>query len=311
MNNIEWLNGNTTRAYPFMDDVSRIATNGAALPNSVLADMSVILPNLGNRLPYIQTINVSADSVSGLIYVGAAEVATFSGSITGPYSRLTVVGTGEFTSARGVLVTGDPNVFLKEFVGSLVFDEENALLAPRGSYTVPSGLVDGVSAVSGGVTLGTITSGVVNLLAGNGVRLTVVPPSTVTDTDPITGEEVSRTVVPSGIRIDVVGGDYDEECDCGDGTRLPEPIRTINGVGGDAVGNINLVSKTDCVNINNSTAQIHIEDTCSNPCCGCAELEFVNNQLATYRATIESLEAQVAELTTAQTDFSNNVLASL
>lgn len=311
MNNIEWLNGNSNRSYPFMEDSNLVANNGTTLPNSVITDISIIIPNLNGQLPWLQSIVVSATSVSGTIYVGAEEAASFSGDLTDTFTKLAVIGTGDYGAARGVIVTGNPSEFVKEFTGALSFDAESATFVPRGTYETPTGIVDGITIVNNGVVNEATFTGTVRLIAGNNVTLTEVPESTTTTTDPITGESIVQVVSPRGIRIDVAGGEYSEECECEEGTALPPPIRSINGMTGDAQGNINIVSATDCVQITASSNSVNIEDTCSTPCCGCEELDLINSQLEVYRATVQTLERRAQALESTEVSFRNNVLASM
>jgi len=311
VNNIEWLNGNSNRSYPFMEDSNLVADNGITLPNSVITDLSIIIPNLSGQLPWLQSIDVSASSVSGVIYVGGTEAASFSGSLTDTFTKLTVVGTGDFSSARGVIVTGDPSLFTKEFTGSLSFEQDAATFVPRGTYEVPTGIVEGIQVVNNGIINEATFTGTVRLIAGTNVTLTEIPATTASTTDPITGEAVTEVVSPRGIRIDVAGGEFTEECECEEGAALPLPIRSINGVTGDAFGNVNIISATDCIQIDASGGSVTIEDTCSTPCCGCEELDFINSKLEEYRATVKALESRALALESADIAFRNNVLASI
>jgi hypothetical protein len=74
-------------------------------------------------------------------------------------------------------------------------------------------------------------------------------------------------------------------------------IKTINGKSPDSAGDFVIVGGT-CVEITASAGMITIEDTCSSPCCGCAELETVTSQLETLQTRAEDLNTGLANLQT-------------
>ena len=112
-------------------------------------------------------------------------------------------------------------------------------------------------------------SGAIKLLAGSNVRLTRVAEDT--------------------IRIDAISGENLDDCGSEDN---PAPIRFINGVPPDEDGNIRL-DGSECVEVVlTAAAVLTIMDSCSKPCCGCAELSGLVEalrQMESQRGDISAL----------------------
>jgi hypothetical protein len=68
-------------------------------------------------------------------------------------------------------------------------------------------------------------------------------------------------------------------------------ILTINHVGPDENGNINIVSTTECLQIEAETGLLRITNNCSSPCCGCEELKDIMANHAILTSKLNAVEA--------------------
>ena len=77
---IEWCNENEGRAYPILESATRVADDGAVLPNDVIADLGLVLPEFYTELRF-SSIYVSQQIVSVVISCSAGVL------LTGSYAR--------------------------------------------------------------------------------------------------------------------------------------------------------------------------------------------------------------------------------
>lgn len=96
------------------------------------------------------------------------------------------------------------------------------------------------------------------------------------------------------------GAGLTEDCVCDEG--LAPAVRTVNGVPPDGAGNLRVLGN-DCLEVTGSSNSLILKDVCSEPCCGCKELEAVTQALEAFgeRATtlenfLVSLEARVTQM---------------
>jgi hypothetical protein len=93
---------------------------------------------------------------------------------------------------------------------------------------------------------------------------------------------------------------YERTAPCPCGSAAVRRVGCINGMN---VDNVDIVGDGVCVSVDKTGTQVKIGDTCSTPCCGCAELNFVESALATVNKSLsvlqdyaEALSARIAEL---------------
>ena len=86
---------------------------------------------------------------------------------------------------------------------------------------------------------------------------------------------------------------YNDVCNCGmDDAR--DSIKTINGV---SLKNVEIVGDNACVDVKVEGNRVVISDKCSKPCCGCAELTFLNqktNEIATALSRLQSFSSELS-----------------
>jgi hypothetical protein len=296
-NVLEWLNENSLRAYPFKEDTSR-SDGTYKIPDDLIVDMAIVVPVATTDIFYLKTLMVSGTQITGVLANQSENnVGTFSVPVAlhNENDGYEITGAGTYTDARGRVVIGDlTDLAVKLPEGVYNFSLEDTafeLSAIRPDLRKLRGLK--VEKADG--TVSDLITGIVTLVSGTNVAL----------------ENPSDGV----IRINAVGNeDYIEDCgDCLNGFSLPDPIRTINGVGGDENGNLNLISTEQCLVITPDGANftVNLADVCSQPCCGCTELEFLTTSLSTLRDSISRLDNLSLELQNRQTEFFQNVLSSL
>ena len=272
----EWLNSNAHRAYPFKEDTPVQAINdlGTVLPKYLFVD-------------FVMTIASSADvtlRLSQLACAGGFLTAVFTDASNGIVTTLTVniaahaantayplVGQGDYADARGKAVVGPLTTLatdLPDGIYTFAAELESCTVRPdiRGVRSLQIGTLGNMSAAIGGI---------VKLLEGTNSRLTYVPAS-------------------NGIRVDAIAGDgLNEVVPCTDGYELPQPIRYINGRN---IEDVHIEGDGKCVEVTTSGNVITISDKCSQPCCGCNELEFITTNMQLLQSTIKRLEPFVIML---------------
>lgn len=298
---VEWLNENALRAYPFAENSTRIPNGddgpmgeAYALPNYLFVDVLVTLP----YMELVPELFVSSVTLAGGVFtavVSAYDPDGDSSSVIGSVSSSTsvgmnapirFVGSGDYDGAQGVVVLGDLSRFSASYPdGVFTFDRSQTTLETR--CVRPSvRCVTGLRATNGSDVYSTKTLyGDVALVAGTNVRLTYMPSV-------------------NGIRIDVDSNSgYNDKCSC-DGS--DSVVRTINGI---SVSDVT-IEGGDCISVETSQGRITISDTCSKPCCGCEELNFVNtktNELVTASSRLSSF---ISTLNSRLEDFKTNFLES-
>ena len=300
--NMEWLNGNAERAFPFKEDVSLRDTNSVIqIPTRLVVDLVFVVPAGSDYRYYLKSLMFSgthlnlvmADESDNTVSSVTVDVQTHSRN-----DAYTMEGEGSFSGATGRIALGDlselerdlpPGVY--EFtLAATEFELRTVRPDLRAVYSL--------SAISADGTVTDDITGVVQLISGANVRLTYVP---------------AAGGNPAGIRIDATGNeDYVEDCDCDSQVVPLEPIRSINGVGANqASGRLDVESATPCLTLSVSGDTLVLTDTCSQPCCGCPELEFLTERLKLLDDTVGRIEAFQAELSDRELTFYQNVLESL
>ncbi len=133
----------------------------------------------------------------------------------------------------------------------------------------------------------------IELVAGRNIQLTTV--NTLTDTK----------VVISAIS----GEGTISDCTCtGEASSAP-CIKTINGIAPTPDGNFNLIGD-DCLTFEEIASGLKLTDSCCAPCCGCAELESITQNLELFNAQRAALDQFVNRLAAENAAFSATVLGA-
>jgi hypothetical protein len=275
-----WRNQNRYRLYPFRD-TSSLSVDGdveLVLPSDFIVDFSIAVPidETYGELPASQVevklaSMMYADPALVLFFalasgerIASVSMPDLSSHVSGTVYQ--VFGVQNHDDIRGFVVIGDLDNFRSNI--------------PSGSYTFQSAFFDmstvrpvlrGVRSIRAGTgTIDTIPLyGAVKLIEGSNVKLTVKPDE-------------------NAIRIDAVKSDNftSDECACSEAKRM-STVKTINGVSAEK---LQLVSGT-CVSIEPDGNTLRISDTCSKPCCGCTELDFITDRLAYLETAVKRVES--------------------
>lgn len=271
---VEWRNQNSLRNYPFREDcglrpndsAGNLIENDWRLPNYLITDLVIGI----NGTAYSVNIYLKRlSTVNGTVTLTFAEQDgedAFTVASSESHACRQIAGVGKYADARGSLFFGDIERFFAEVPDGLYsFDPSESLIEP--TCIRPS--AQGLNSISTADRLGYVTAGLkgdVKLIAGDNIHIRY--------------DIASNALVFSA---DSNSG-YTDGCLC-DEDELGV-IRTINGIKTEDV----TIVGDDCVSVTTENGVITISDTCSKPCCGCAETAFINQ-------TINDLSASVSTLT--------------
>ena len=294
---VGWLNQNANRAYPLSEEASRRdTTDSYSLPDELLVDMVLPINASLDYDPsafYLSKLTVFGTGVSMEFSYWTGAAASFVGRVTVDESTFEtnktyyLEGQDDFEGVVGKLIVGKlDQVFIR--AGVVEFDLSGGRI--ESSVVVPD--LRGVTGmrVLDGTDVGELFQGDVAFEPGANIRFTV------SDFGGVTVLQISA--------IDGEGTIAD--CECQGETPEAGPVRTLNGVPPDTLGNINLIGD-DCLQITPKATdnEVGITDKCSKPCCGCPELETlvedqkrVRDQVQTLVNLASRLEAGIAVVET-------------
>lgn len=295
--NVEWLNQNASRNYPLDDDQDRLDTTGNfMIPNDLLVDMVLpVSPDLYTNPGafYISSIVVFSQGIvitvsySGVMIASVA-VAAGTHKHNSPY---VLVGQGDFKEVVGHVVIGSLDGIMTLSPGVWEFTVDHARLSP----SVIRPMLRGVSGlyIEQGGDVSDVIQGRISLVAGQNCRLRAY-------------ENNGHTT----IYIDFIDGEGSvEKCICDHMPKDAPPIRTINGIPPNNEGNFELAG-TSCILLEGLVNGLRFEDVCSEPCCGCDELEVVNSALENLATQINTLDNYANRLDNSMTNLTQNLIAS-
>lgn len=300
----EWLNQNALRAYPFLEGSQRrpVSSSGSlmsdaySVPNCLVVDFVLTMPSTGAgpHLVYLKAMSVSGQIVSFVFGERSTgqTVATASLSVSDHETNAAyaVNGAGDFEDAAGTIVVGDVQRALRSLPdGTYSYTPDETTFEAR-CVRPALRAVRSISTVdSSGAYQTTKLYDDVKLVAGQNIRIDYKP---------------DRNEI--WISADSSAG-YNDDCDCSD-TSNATCVRYINGI---SVENVT-IEGGECVKVTTdpSTGRITLEDTCSKPCCGCAELSFLNVKMNEISTTLSRLEGFEQELSAKMDSFVANALSS-
>lgn len=285
---IEWLNQNAYRAYPLKEDTPRADVTGidVSIPNNLMLDL--ILTVAGD--PTVSVFLTQVSQVGGFLSMvfsdGSVTIATLAVDTNThvPNTGYVINGQGDYEDARGRVVLGDLS--------------DIRTLLPDGVYTFNAELEPGVvrPALRGVRSLRVVSGqGESDRITGN-VKL-------------VEGQNIQLTYLEAenAIRIDgIEGAGFGSDCDCDDQYEVPA-IKRINGINAE---DVEIIGDGKCLEVTMSGNTIKLTDTCSEPCCGCPELEFITDHLELLQAVLARLEELADTLQSRYQEFITAMLAS-
>ena len=283
-----WLNQNSVRAYPLSEEATRRdETDSYALPDDFIVDM-------------VLSINASLDYDPSSFYLSKVtvfgigvtlEFSYYTGAAASLVGRLTIdldtfeqnktyylEGLEDFEGVLGKVVIGTLDTLLQQ-AGAFTFVLAGGRL--ESSVVVPD--IRGVTGmrVAEGVDAGELLQGDIAFEPGSNMRIVV--------------SDFGGVKVMTFSAIDGEGTIAD--CVCQGQAALADPIRTINGVFPDSLGNINVLGD-DCLEVTPLADEnaVQLADKCSKPCCGCPELQTLVDDQNRMRDQVQTMENLYARL---------------
>ena len=297
--NIEWLNANSQRKYPLRDDATLKDTTGTvAIPNDLIVDMTWPINaglNVDPTLFHIYGLIVFGTGVTiELGYNGskiAEAVISLNTFVTN--NQYLLQGIDPFSDSVGKIVVGSLTNTLK-IPGRYLFTVAASGIQPR--CVVPS--IAGVTSIKlrNGSDVTEAIQGDIVFQAGTNFQLSYdLRTGTPSDPHIITFSAIS-------------GEGLNQDCSCIPTDNLP-CIKTINGIGGDTNGNFNLTG-SDCIEVTGISNGAKLADSCAKPCCGCNELNTLNQTLFQMVSQLNGLTSLASQLNAQINNLENNILQS-
>jgi hypothetical protein len=286
----EFLNQNSQRAYPLAEDATRVDESGSfTLPDDFLLELYLpvhagidVQPErffLRSVASYAAGYNVAIGYDDGSGDPPVVATAVIARDAHREYDPYILPGTGDFDDVRGVAVIGRTDEIDRQPSGRYFFAFAAGKLDPDCVRTI----IRGVSSLT--VVNGTERSprlyGDIELISGTNVQISVVSAGTVNQ-----------------IRFDAIeGAGLTENCACEEA--IGPPIRTINRIAPRADGDFTLLGN-NCLELAVIGNGLKLDDRCSQPCCGCVELEKLTreldqfgNEAVTLRSFMDRLQREV------------------
>jgi hypothetical protein len=290
----EWLNQNSLRNYPFREDcgmrpndsAGNIIDGGWRVPNYFIVDIVVGVHGADyNPTVYMKRLSVVGGMVTAVFADAGGEDAFTVSAVAGDKYK-DIAGVGSFTGTRGAIRFGDIERFFDETPdGQYSFSMDESLLEP--TCIRPS--VSGVRSIAAVDASGYATGGLqgdVRLVAGDNINIKydIATNALIVSADPDSG--------------------YTDSCECEENDE--RRVKSINGIRTEDV----TIVGDDCVSVTTNNGVITISDTCSKPCCGCAEVAFINQTVNDLQSSVRTLSNNAALLADRITTFVNNYLLS-
>ena len=296
--NVEWLNQNSQRAFPFQENmqlrptIDGVVIDRYRIPNETILDL-VITTNFDTQPEiYLSALTISNKIVTAVISdVSDDKVLAVASAVQGDSDTnpINFTGYGKHDDIRGTIVFGNLNK-VSEKIPDGTYEYQSSETKFEARCVRPS-----IPCVSG-LYLTNISNsyesirlrGDVALIAGDNIRL---------DFD----EENNAIIINADANYE-----FNDKCGCEQKDNRTE-IKTINGI---SINDVIIEGDGSCVNVETVDGRIKISDTCSKPCCGCAELTFLNQKTNEIITTINKLDSFSQTLNSKLQDFVTNVLLS-
>lgn len=290
--NQQWRNQNSVRAYPLSESAAKRDTGDTlAIPDSLIVGMQLDITLGLNTLPdkfFLNKLILSPVGVTIVLAYDDGAANPYVGSIHVPVSTHTENTTyavgfrDDFIDCDGHIQIGLLAEALDLPAGEYTFDAANGRIDPD-AVRPKIRTISSVTIENGGQRSDRLYGDLV-FVAGTNMRITAT-----------TGD--SPTITFSAIQ----GEGLNEDCGCDNPDKAP-PIRTINGIPPTADGDFTFVGN-NCIEIDGvaGAAMLKFSDQCSEPCCGCEQLDAINAQLKLFgdaKVTLEGLANRTAAETT-------------
>lgn len=297
--NLEFLNHNAQRSYPLSAEATKQDVSGSFtipddflvgldLPISTAMDMSTgrfFIRQLGLFASGVQLV-IAYETDTAYVDVASALIPT-----TGTVVRnkvFTLGGIEPFDDIVGKVVIGRIDTLQQQPNGLFTFNLLGSRIEPQAIRPMIKSITSLRVTNAGGATSDRLY-GDIELVAGSNIQLTT---------------SGSRIVISA-----LSGAGTVQSCVCaGEAAAIP-CIKTINGIAPTSDGNFNLVGD-NCLDLQTTANGVKMTNSCSQPCCGCAELEAITRNLELFAAQRSTLETFVNQLAATTATFDSTVLGA-
>lgn len=302
--NLEWLNLNSQRKYPIAEDATGVSTTADfTIPSDFIVELDLAVhAGLDVAPGQFFVLNIGAYATGYSVVIGyqpvdlSAPIPVATALIARPLHTRNKVyalgGIAPFDDTVGKIVIGRLEAIDDQPPGFHTFDLDGGRLDPDAIRPI----IRGVSAIilNNRGQLSPPLYGDVELVAGTNVQLV---PIFVSGQDP-------------KIRINAISGEGTiDECVCTGEDQTSTPIKSIDGIGPTAAGDFTIIGNS-CLEVKPIANGIQLVDTCSQPCCGCPELETITRDLERLQSEALSVSDFVNRLDTAISTFDSIILGS-
>lgn len=299
--NLEFLNLNAQRRYPLAEDADGVDDTGSVtLPSDFLVAMDLPIHyalNVDLTRFFVRYVGIYATGFSVIVgyqpTVGdPVNVASAMIPRDGFATNTTVVlgGVDDYVDTIGKLTVGNADTIGEQPNGFFTFSLAHTRIEP--DCLRP--MLRGITSIT--VVNGTETSerlyGDIELVAEDNMQLVTVIEE---------GEDPK-------ILISAISGEgLAEDCVCDGDDAVP--IRRINGIPPTPDGDFSLLGSS-CLTVTAVNNGLQLKDICSEPCCGCAELETLTRTLEGFGSQATTLENFLNRLEAKVTTMDEIVLGS-
>ena len=280
-----WYDLNEGRNFPFADDASLADTEtGSRLPNGLLVDLVLVVP---------RSIDPATVFVSEVAGFGSGLVIQFSVDDGGPtlVGVATIPATHERYDGYPINAVGDSGIS-----GRLVIGQTEVVASISDQRFQFDLAAAQLATIAVRPRLGGVSGLVVEDFAGQQYKIG-------DDVTLVAGNHLTLSVFGSQITLDADGGVVIDDRFAGNTDQTGRtPVKSINGVQPDSQGNIQLEG-TNCLSITAGVNRLTLSDICAEPCCGCEELERVQEGFSNIgdsqselQRFLNTLESKIATL---------------
>lgn len=300
--NIQWLNQNSQRSYPLTDASSGQDTTGTIqIPDSFMLSLQFSVHAGNNVQPekfFIHTLSIFPigysivlgydDGTASPPVVGNVNISRINHYENRAYA---ISGTGNFADSTGTVIIGNLAEVDTLPTGTYSFAPAAATIETDAIRP----MIRGISSIT--VVNGTDRSdpiyGDVEITAGTNMRIVA---------------NIVEGQSPDIVFNAISGEGLNETCGC-DETSDGPPIRFINGIPPLPDGNFRIVGN-NCMDVQPVSNGLRFSDLCSEPCCGCVELEALTSQIDKFADGVVTLQGFANALNVEVTQMSQVVLGS-
>ncbi len=167
-NTLPWRNTSETCAFPFREGVTLQSESGGSIPEGLLVDAQVFVPQQLDDAPHIGVITMVGSRLLGDVYVGETLLASFSVEAA-EINNAQVQLEDSNGISRGILLFGSQAIAAFRYLklGQNLFTAADAGLESSCVFRFPSGVLNEI------VVDDTHISGKVALVEGDGIELKV------------------------------------------------------------------------------------------------------------------------------------------